>query len=216
MSNIYLGNWQYRFIGTPHMANSFKKNRKESILAHELSCIGLWFNLRRLCPNLDKLVNSEKIYEILWCHDLGEIIAGDVSLALQVKGMGADKSKIERKEIIKMAGKIPKETLGELLNYFDAFEEKVEKMDDLEIIISKLVDNIQGHHFALVFGNDHKKHSNLINKILNRSFVPRARQLLYILKEKKHKKAYEEARWIIENFTEKFIKSGVKLKLEKI
>jgi len=216
MSNVYLGNWQYRFKGTPHMRNAFKKRQKESILAHELACIGLWFNLRKLCPNLDKLVNSERIYEILWCHDLGEIIAGDVSLALQVKGRGTDKNEIERKEIIKMAGKISKKTLRALINYFDAFEEKVERMNNLEIIVSKLIDNIQGHHFALIFGNDHKKHSELINKILNRSFVPRARRLLQVLKERKHKKAYEEAKWIIESFVEQFKKAGVELKLEKI
>ena len=33
MSNIYLGNWQYRWEGTPHMSKMLKKNKKESILA---------------------------------------------------------------------------------------------------------------------------------------------------------------------------------------
>jgi 5'-deoxynucleotidase YfbR-like HD superfamily hydrolase len=216
MSNVYLGNWQYRFKGTPHMSNMLKQNKKESILAHELSCIGFWFNLRKVCPNLNKLVNSEKIYEILWGHDLGEILAGDISLTHQVKGKGNDKNKNERREIIKMAGKIPKQTLSELLENFDAFEKKIEEIDDLEILICKLIDNIQGHHFALVFGNDFYEHSEIINKILNYSFVPRARRLLKILKERKHKKAYEEVESIINSFIEMFRKSGVKLKLENI
>jgi 5'-deoxynucleotidase YfbR-like HD superfamily hydrolase len=216
MSNVYLGNWQYRFKGTPHMRNAFLKKQKESILAHELACIGLWFNLRRICPNLNKLVNSEKIYEILWTHDLGEIYASDVSLALQVQGKGANKHQVERKEIIKMAGKMPKNTLNILLQYFDAFEGKIEKMNDLEIILCKWLDNVQGHHFALTFGNDYKKNSDLINKILNYSFVPRSRRLLQILKERKNKKAYGEAKWLVDNFTEQFRKAGVKLKLERI
>jgi 5'-deoxynucleotidase YfbR-like HD superfamily hydrolase len=216
MSNVYLGNWQYRFKGTPHMSNILGKRKSESVLAHELACIGLWFNLRRLCPHLNKLVNSERIYEILWTHDLGEILAGDVSLAHQVKGRGADKNKNERKEIIKMAGKIPRQTLSELLENFDAFEKKVEEIDDVEILVCKLIDNIEGHHFALVFGNDFNKHSEIINKILNYSFVPRARKLLEILKDKKNKKAYQEVKWIINSFIELFKKSGVRLKLDKI
>lgn len=58
MQNVYFGNWQYRFKGTPHMSDILKKNKKESILAHQLSCIGFWFNLKRICPNLNKLVDS--------------------------------------------------------------------------------------------------------------------------------------------------------------
>lgn len=216
MSNIYMGNWEYRFKGTPHMSNILKKGKSESILSHELACIGLWFNLRRLCPNLDKLVNSEKIYEILLVHDLGEIFAGDVSLSHQVKGRGINKHQLERKGIIKMAGKVPKQTLDALLENFDALEKKIETIDNLEVIVSKFVDNIEGHHFALIFGNDYKKHSEIINKILNYSFVPRSRRLLEILKERKHKKAYKEVKLIIDNFIELFKKAGVKLKLDKI
>src|SRR3989338_7734717 len=93
MQNVYLGNWQYRWKGTPHMKNMSRKNKKESILAHQLSCIGFLVDLRRICPNLNKLVDSEKIYEILWRHDLGEIFAGDVSQTMQVKGKGANKNK---------------------------------------------------------------------------------------------------------------------------
>src|SRR6266404_333916 len=111
MKNVYFGNWSYRWEGTPHMNNILKKNQRESILAHQLGCIGFWFNLRRICPNLNKLVDSEKIYEILWGHDLGEIFAGDVSQAMQVKGRGMGKTEIERKEIKKMAGKIPQNTI---------------------------------------------------------------------------------------------------------
>jgi len=215
MSNVYLGNWQYRFIGTPHMANMFRKNKKESILAHELSCIGFWFNLRRICPNLNKLVNSEKVYEILWGHDLGEVFAGDISQSLQIKGMGINKSQTERKEIIKMAGKIPKTTLKILLQNFDDFEKKTEGITSIEILVCKLIDNIQGNHFAVVFGNDFKKNSDLINKVLNRSFVRTTRRLLQVLKEGGHKKAYEEVESVVTYLVSLFKKAGTKLRLEK-
>lgn len=215
MSNVYLGNWQYRWKGTPHMGNFLKKNKKESILAHQLACIGFWFNLRRICPNLNKLVDSEKIYEILWGHDLGEIFAGDVSQSLQVKGKGEGKSQIERKEIIKMTGKIPKRTLKTLLYNFDAFEKKHEEINSIEILVCKLIDNIQGNHFVIVFGNDFKTHSDLINKILNRSFIKAARRLLEVLKKKGNKKAYKEVESVVTCFIHLYKNSGAKLKLEK-
>jgi 5'-deoxynucleotidase YfbR-like HD superfamily hydrolase len=215
MSNVYLGNWEYRFADTPHMSIMLKKNKKESILAHQLSCIGFWFNLKRVCPNLNKLVDSEKIYEILWGHDLGEIFAGDISQPQQIKGKGINKSQIERKEIIKMAGKIPKKNLEILLKNFDAFEEKTEEITSLEILVCKLIDNIQGNHFAVVFGNDFKTHSDLINKVLNRSFIRTTRRLLKVLKKENHKKAYEEVVLVVNYLIYLFKKSGTELKLDK-
>lgn len=215
MSNVYLGNWQYRWKGTPHMKNMFRKNKKESILAHQLACIGLWFNLRRICPNLNKLVNSENIYEILWGHDLGEIFSGDVSQTMQVQGKGINKSKIERQEIIKMAGKIPKKTLKILLKNFDAFEEKYEDMENIEILVCKLIDNIQGHHFGLVFGNDYETNSNLINKILNRSLIRITRRLLEVLEKENHKRAHQEIEMVVDYFIYIFKKSGAKLRLDE-
>jgi 5'-deoxynucleotidase YfbR-like HD superfamily hydrolase len=215
MGNVYLGNWEYRFKGAPHMSEMFKHNRKESILAHELSCIGFWFNLRRICPNLNKLVNSEKMYEILWGHDLGEIFAGDVSQPMQVKGKGVNKSKIERQEIIKMAGKIPKQILKTLLQNFDAFEKKTEEITSIEILVCKFIDNIQGNHFSTVFGNDFKANSDLVNKILNRSFIRTTRRLLEVLKRNGHKKAQKEVEEVATYLIYLFKKSGTKLKLEK-
>ena len=215
MSNVYFGNWQYRWKSTPHV-KSAQKDKKESVLAHQLSCMGLWFNLRRICPNLNKLVNSENIYEILWGHDLGEIFAGDVSQTEQVRGKGINKSQIERKEIIKMAGKIPKKTLDTLLKNFDAFEKKYENIDSIEILVCKLVDNIQGHHFGLVFGNDYDVHSELINKILNRSLIRITKRFLSVLKKGGHKKAHEEVELVVNYFIEIFKKSGAKLNLDSI
>ena len=215
MSNVYLGNWQYRFAGTPHMSNMLKKKKRESILAHQLSCIGFWFNLRKLCPNLNKIVDTEKIYEILWGHDLGEIFAGDVSQPQQIKGMGKNKSQVERQEIINMAGKIPQKILRILLNNFDAFEQKTEEIKSIEILVCKFIDNIQGNHFAVVFGNDFKKNSDLINKVLNRSFTRTTRRLLQVLKEGGHKKAHEEVELIANHLIHLFKKAGTKLKLEK-
>ena len=215
MKNVYLGNWEYRFKGAPHMSNMFKSKKKESILAHELACIGFWFNLKRVCPNLNKLVNTEHIYEILWGHDLGEIYAGDVSQTQQVKGLGKNKVQNERQEIIKIAGKIPKKNLETLLKNFDAFEKKTEEMNKLEILVCKFIDNVQGNHFNVVFGNDFKNNSDLVNKILNRSFIRTTRRLLQVLKEGGHKKAHKEVELVATHLIDLFRKAGTELELEK-
>ncbi|MCX6752331.1 MAG: HD domain-containing protein [Candidatus Nomurabacteria bacterium] len=214
MKNVYLGNWEYRWKGTPHMRNMIKNKKRESILAHELACMGFWFNLKRICPNLSKLVDSEKIYEILWGHDLGEIFAGDVSQTLQIQGRGKNKQHTERQEIIKMAGKIPAKTLKTLLKNFDDFE-NYNETEDINVLVCKFIDNVQGNHFGVVFGNDHKINSDLINKILNRSFIKNARRLLEVLKNKGHKKAYKEVKSVAEYLIYLFKKSGTELKLDK-
>lgn len=147
---------------------------------------------------------------------MGEIFVGDISQPQQIKGKGVGKSKIERQEIIKMAGKIPKKTLKTLLQNFDAFEEKTEEMNSIEILVCKLIDNIQGNHFAVVFGNDFRTHSDLINKVLNRSFIRTIRRLLEVLKNGGHKKAHKEVESVVNYLIYLFKKSGVKLKLEKM
>lgn len=216
MSNVYEGSWQYRWYGTPHMKNSLSKNRKESILAHQLACIGFWFNLRRISPNLDRLVDSEKVYEILWGHDLGEVFIGDISQARQTKGEGAGKSKVEREEIIKMSKGTPEKIVQDLLRNFDSFESKHEKTNNIEILVCKLIDNIQGNHFAIVFGNDFGINSDLISKIVNRSFIKAAIRLLEFLKNTKNKGAYKEARLIIDHHISAVKNSGVKLKVDSL
>jgi len=115
-----------------------------------------------------------------------------------------------------MAGKIPKRTLKILLKNFDAFEKKYEDTENIEILVCRLVDTIQGNHFGLVFGNDYKINSDLINKILNRSLIRIARRFLMVLEKKGHKKAYEEVDLVVKYFIDLFKKSGAELKLEKI
>ena len=215
MSNVYEGNWQYRWHGTPHMSESLLANKKESILAHQLACIGFWFNLRIVCPNLNKIVDSVKIYEIFWGHDLGEIFTGDVSQTMQINGVGLDKSNIERKEIIEISKAAPREISRILLHNFDLFEKNHKKINSIEVLICKLIDNIQGNHFAMVFGNDFKINSDLINKVINRSFMKAANRLLEVLNDTGNKKAYNEAKTVIEHHLRLINKSGVKVKLEK-
>ena len=115
-----------------------------------------------------------------------------------------------------MAGKIPERTLKTLLKNFEAFEEKTEEINNIEILVCKFIDNVQGNHFGVVFGNDYKIHSDLINKILNRSFIRTTRRLLEVLKKGSNKKAYEEVESVANYLVYLFKKSGVKLKLEKM
>ena len=118
--------------------------------------------------------------------------------------------------MIKIAGKIPKQTLKTLLRNFDNFEKRTDETNNLEILVCKLIDKIQGHHFSVVFGNDFEANSDLINKILNRSFVREASKLLEVLNKEGHTKAYKEVESVVEYLISLFKKAGVKLNLDKI
>jgi 5'-deoxynucleotidase YfbR-like HD superfamily hydrolase len=213
MSHTYHGNWSYRWKGTPWMSKILKNKKKESILAHEMCCIGLWFGLRRICPNLDALVDSTRMYEIFWGHDLGEIFIGDIPQFSQLRGRGIDKSKLEKEEILRMSKKAPKEVTTPLLSNFDSYEAKNVESKDLEVLICRLIDNMQGNHFGMVFGNSFDTHSDVIDKVVNRSFVKNATNLLSYLKKNRQTAAYKEASYIISHHIKAIKKSGVKLKL---
>ncbi|MEI6660310.1 MAG: HD domain-containing protein [bacterium] len=215
MSYTYHGNWSYRWEGTPWMSDILKSKKKESILAHEMSCIGLWFSLRRICPSLDALVNSTRMYEIFWGHDLGEIFIGDIPQFSQLKGAGIDKASLERKEILRISKKAPKKVTALLLKNFDSYEAKNKESTDLEVLICRLIDNMQGNHFGMVFGNSFDTHSEVIDKVVNRSFVKNAKNLLVYLKKNRKTKAYKEASYIISHHIKAIKKSGVKIKADK-
>ncbi|MEK7080978.1 MAG: HD domain-containing protein [Patescibacteria group bacterium] len=211
MSHSYNGNWQYRWYKTPYLETNIKVSKNESILGHQWACMGFWFYLKHICPSLSTLVDTTEIYERLLGHDLGETFIGDIPLFLQLSGKGTNKHSLERKEIQKMGKKIPKKIFKIMIKYFDEFENPVGNITKLEILIAKFIDTMQGNHFAFVFGNDLPKHETTINKIVNRSFIPVAKRLLKVLKQRGHKKAYKEVVNIVIHHLEFAKKAGVKI-----
>ena len=156
------------------------------------SCMQLWFQIKRACPELAKVTNSEKIYEIILNHDLGETHEGDVSMTRQIKGESMNKKLTERDEIVNITSKLKPEVQSEILKNFDDFEADLDNVLDVDILVCKFIDALQGDQFALTFGNDLPEHSELINKIINKRFVPYASKLITTLKEKGHQTASEE------------------------
>ncbi len=218
MAQAYHGNWQYRWAGTPHMRRSLATGRKDSILGHQWACVGFWFYLSRICPHLSALVDKAEIYERLWSHDLGETFSGDVSQFAQLSGAGKGKHAMEKKEIEKMGKKIPKGILHEITGWFDETEStgerKYENISKIEALVVKFIDNIQGDHFALVFGNDLKKNSPVIEKIMGRTFFPVAGRLLQVLKAGGHSEAYAEVQAIATYHLAVARKAGIKINLK--
>ena len=194
MADAYRGNWTYRWNGVPYMQKRIKSGQQESILAHQWACIGFWFLMREVCPNLAKLVNTQEIYERVWSHDLGETFLGDISQYRQVNGEGDGKHVLEYEEVMRMAKNLPKKTKKDLSNYVKNYGHNLEKVTKLEVLVAKLIDTIQGNHFSLVFaqGLGDKKYKLTVAKIVERTSVKAARQILKILKQKGRKAAYQE------------------------
>ena len=216
MADAYHGNWQYRWDKTPYLQKNIKAGKNESISGHQWACIGFWFYLSRICPSLSRLVDTAEIYERLWSHDLGETFEGDVSQVLQLAGKGMDKHKVERKEIQEMGKNIPKKILAQLIKWFDEFENEFTNIKKLEILIVKFIDTIEGNHFAFVFGSNLSKHKATVRKIVDRSFVPVARQLLKVLEKHGHKKAYQEVKAVALHHLKMVNKAGARVNPDSV
>lgn len=211
MAHNYQGNWSYRWGGVPWMQKNIKAGKNESILAHEWACVGFWLTLRDVCPALSALVDTQEIYERVWSHDMGETFVGDVSQFLQLNGAGKGKHVVERKEIGRITKSIPKKTSQKLIKYFSDFEKPIEKITKLEALVAKLIDTLQGNHFALVFaeglGSSKNKHS--VKKIVERTSVRVANQLLKVLKRRRQKKAFKEVVYMVNHHLVYYRKLGI-------
>jgi 5'-deoxynucleotidase YfbR-like HD superfamily hydrolase len=155
--------------------------------------MAMWYFLQRICPALAKAVDAKRIYELLLLHDVGETQSGDVSMYQKILGFDANKKK-EREMIEMMSNNFP-ETTGigkEVVGNFDAFETPVKKSETLEQLVARLIDSIQGGHFATVYANDLANYSLPIENILKVHFVPTVNFLLSLLKKKGLDDASEE------------------------
>ncbi len=209
MAESYKGNWIYRWGVTPYMEKANKTGKRESILAHQWGMMALWFQIRRICPKLNALVSTEKIYEVIINHDLGEIAEGDVSMFQQIQGLGANKVSVERREIERLTSKIPASTKKEIVSTFDKFEADLDKIQDLEFLVAKFLDGFQGNHFAITYGNDLSAHSAIISKISHRRFMAFGPRLMEVLKKKGYKAAAAEVQVVYDFHLSKMKEKGI-------
>ena len=208
LEKTYQGNWQYRWNNTPYLTTMSKEGKHESIIGHVWSMAELWFLLRRALPTLNKIVNSLEIYEIILNHDLGETFVGDVPLYDKINGRHDNKEN-EKAAIHELLVEFP-DIQSEVVNQFEQFEEKVDNISKLEVLVAKWIDNIQGNHYVFSFGEDLPEYSEPINKILQIKFVAYTNRLIEVLNEKGEDTAVEEVKSVA-RFHRKLIKSkGIK------
>lgn len=193
------------------MQKNIIAGKNESILAHQWACIGFWLTLQDVCPALRALVDTREIYERVWSHDMGETFIGDISQFRQINGDGINKHLLEQKEIERITKFLPFKTSRKLRGYFQDFEKPIEKITKLEALVSKLIDTIQGNHFALVFAEGLSENKESVKKIVERTSVRTACRLLNVLKESGHKKAHDEVLVVISHHLNYYKKLGIKI-----
>jgi len=207
LSQTYRGNWQNRWQGAPYFNQAVEEGKVESIVGHTWATMEFWFLLRRICPQLDSLVNSIEVYEILLNHDLGETEKGDVPLYQKIKGVVDDKM-VERQGIEKLSEQLPR-IKKELLRWFDEFEGEVKTINKLEILLARWINNLHGNHFALTFGKRLAHFSKEINSILQIRFVPYTNRLIQVLKQRGEKEAVEEVKQIAKQHVKLIKAAGI-------
>jgi 5'-deoxynucleotidase YfbR-like HD superfamily hydrolase len=214
LSRAYKCNWQYRWQDTPYLEEAIKNGRVESVVGHVWGTMELWFHLRKMCPKLDSLVDTTEVYEILLNHDLGETNVGDTPLYRKING-AKDSKQSERDDLEKISDSLP-EVQSELLAWFDEFEQEIEKIDRLEILIAKWLDNLQGNHLALIFGNDLHNYSEPINKILQISFVVYTNRLVEVLKARNETDAMDEVKQVAQHHADAIKAAGIDFDTSKL
>lgn len=214
MAKVYHGNWQYRFVDTPYMTKMNSGGKRESIIAHQWALMEFWFQIRRVCRNLNEAVDSIKLYEMIMNHDLGEIAKGDVPLVRQISGEGKDKHLIEHQEIKALTKSLDRETADKILDDFEEFETKPDEMESIEALVAKFLDYLGGNHFALVFGNNFTENSELIGKIVSTRWVLYTQELIKRLKKGNYVEAAEEVRKLAEHHVGEIVKAGIKFEFK--
>jgi 5'-deoxynucleotidase YfbR-like HD superfamily hydrolase len=209
MNRTFPGNWQYRMGATPYGATSAKAGKRESIAGHMWMCMVTWMQMKVICPALAKLVNSEELYEILMVHDLGETVTGDVSNFQQLQGHGVGKEDIEREEIRMLTDCLPEELQSRILTLFEGFEAPLDQITQIEYLVAKFIDIVEGDQFALAFGNDLPQYAVPIQAILDKKFKPRALRLITVLKQRGFDEAAEEVRLMSVSHADAITKAGV-------
>ena len=235
MARVYPANWQTRWGRTPYM-RSFAQQRDinkfirdvgkfESVPGHVWACIGLWMHLKGACPALDKLVDSLEVYERLWAHDIGETHKGDISYAVKIHTSLDEGKSEERSDFIKLTKGLHKRVRQRLLKWHDEFEKEESSGLPLEVMVTRWVDNLEGDHFALTFGNSLGKYSDTIEKIVKKRSAERAKAIIdYLSKKAKrvkenknlYKKAIGEVNEVMRFHTRLIRKKGIKLDLSEL
>ena len=213
LGQAYGGNWQYRWQNTPFLEEATKSGHTESVAGHEWAAMEFWFNLRRLCPNLDSIVDSIEVYEILLNHDLGETRSGDVPFFQKYHGVVDDKE-AERACLEELCSSLPK-TRDELLAWFDEFEKDVVKINSLEVLVAKWVDTLQADHFGLTFGKKLPEYSKPINGILQMRFVAITNRLIEVL-DKNGLGALNEVRQVAKYHVSAITAAGISFDSSKL
>lgn len=159
-----------------------KVGKFESVPGHVWACIGLWMHIKDNCPSLDRLVNSQQVFERLWAHDLGETLSGDISYAVKIKKSLRLGKRVERKNYIKIIKPLDKKVRQKLTSWYDEFESEGRNLP-IEALVARWIDNLQGDHFLLSFGNNLSKYSETIRNIVEARSVARAKSIIEFLEK---------------------------------
>lgn len=215
MGRVYHGNWKNRWADTPFMSEFNASGKSESILGHMWALKELWFQIKQVCPELNKVVNSESLYEKIMNHDLGETNNdGDISMTRQLKGEGQNKKLTEREQLLSLTNLLSERTQSTILNNFDEFEEKPENITNIETLVAKFLDTLQGDQFALTFGNNLSENSDLIDKIVRLRFASYTQRLIDVLKTENHIEASNEVVQIANHHLNQIRSAGIKITVE--
>lgn len=188
MANLSGLDFQTRWGKTPYMEDFASqsdlmefiesKGKFEPVSSHILMCIGYWILLKDICPNLSEVADSDQVIQRLWVHDIGEALVGDTPMVAKLtSNMNIGKDD-EREAYTQLISVLPKKVQVRLSKYFEEFEEGAGEYLPIPARIARWIDYMQGDHFAITHGKNLSQHQEVIEKVIKKRSILRARQLI--------------------------------------
>ena len=187
ISELYPLNWKLRFGGSSYMQSSIQQEEMDNFLGNQRkfesvaghTCMTLIYHQLLIdnFPNLKRVLNQNRVCELILFHDLRETKRGDVSAVRQLvidEGFKND----ELFDLLKMANLLPPDLATKIL---DA-DKECEEPTTVEGLYVKMIDSLQAGHCILTLGDKFVENSVLIETIMRTRSILRAKKIVDCLK----------------------------------
>jgi len=186
MQSIYQLYGRMRFRGAPFMkdpAKDLTNIGEESVGEHLFSVTLFWEILHPIIGNVSNSLQVQKVSQMLFIHDIGEIEQGDISAVLQLQGVGTNRAAIEQDAFTKLTSILPKKSALFLQRINHRYEKEKNDLNtqDKEALMTKIMDTIQGDHYVITHSIEMKTYAPIHSRIIAAKLFPYVKQLEKIL-----------------------------------
>jgi 5'-deoxynucleotidase YfbR-like HD superfamily hydrolase len=186
MAQLYKMNWKVRFGESAYMPRMAQQGQIDQFLestgqfepvsGHTFMMFMYHHFLMKNCPAIAAALNEEKVQEYILMHDVRETNKGDVSAVKQLTATVEYKDE-ERIDLEQMVAVLPAD-LAEHVLKLDEDMEAHPSVASIDVLYVKMIDSLQAGHCILFLGENLQENSKLLEVVMRRRSVERAKNLI--------------------------------------